>query len=246
MLGRTLQATDLCEITVSGSIVEKRRTPAAYFLIPPGNLLLALHPVAVAVVNVEDWARWEGHLYRRLYGSVVRRDGQTLLLPRLPGEPVSDQLHDPRAMPAAVAALWDLHQRDLRGLPLSHGDAAVENVLFDGRTARWFDFDAMHDQRRSPRLRHADDLRALLFSAVGRAPERLDAILSAVLTYPDRSVLRRLITLASSRRLALSPYHHGQALMSAYMHAELLSELRYRMTSRTAGPPMTSKDISLS
>jgi hypothetical protein len=229
-LGRALEGTELCELEVGERVVTKRRSAAADFLIPPGNLLLAWHPVAVRMVSVDDWARWEARLYERLHGLRVRRDGDTLLLPRLPGEPVSHQLHDPRALPAAVEALYALHGHDLRGQPLSHGDATAHNVLFDGQTARWFDFDAMHDQRLSARRRHADDLRALLFSAVGCAPQRLEAMLEAVLAYPDASVLRELAAQVTSRRLALSPYHHGQALRSAALHRALVARIRARIS----------------
>jgi len=243
-LGRQLKAQELCRITVGSTLVWKRRTEAADFLIPPGNLLLRWHPVPVHMAPVDDWARWEDRLYRRLYGQTVRQEGETLILPRLPGTPVLDQLDDPRAFPAAVAALLDLHRHSFLGRRISHGDATAHNVLFDGSEARWFDFDAMHDLRTPASLRHADDLRALLFSAVGRAPERIEALLDAVMAYPDAVVLQELGRLVVSWRLHWSPYHHGQALMTPDIHDGLIARIRYRITSRTDGPPRTSNCIS--
>ena len=72
----------------------------------------------------------------------------------------------------ALRSLTQFHQHIITLEPddtvlLSHGDATVRNVMFDATTnsVTWFDFDLRHDLTVSATARHADDLRAFLFSA---------------------------------------------------------------------------------
>ena len=72
----------------------------------------------------------------------------------------------------ALCALLLLHKRpavwpDGQTRRLSHGDATAENVYVDDlqQCACWFDFDMRHRPDIPEVQRHADDLRALIFSS---------------------------------------------------------------------------------
>ncbi|MFK7766494.1 MAG: hypothetical protein AB8B55_04685 [Mariniblastus sp.] len=84
---------------------------------------------------------------------------------------------------SAARALWQLHQHSIADWPLSHGDASVQNVFYDreSRNATWFDFDLRHSLSVSSLKRHADDLRAFLFTlAIHFEQSTFDQVITAV------------------------------------------------------------------
>jgi len=162
-----------------------------------------------------EWLRWEPRLYRLFYNLEVHTvAGRLLRIPALPGMPLACTLVSSSAglddkiaaLHAAAGALRDLHRLPVRfpdggERPWSHGDATVENVLYDptdGR-ARWFDFETVHPRHWPALERHADDLRALLCSAAARLPlgDLPWAAGAVAAAYGDAQVTRAL-----SRRLA--------------------------------------------
>src|SRR5690349_16581331 len=80
------------------------------------------------------------------------------------------------ALCLASTALRELHGQsmDVAGSDwqLSHGDATCHNVLIDNEhhVAHWIDFDIRHRLGLPKLERHADDLRALIFSSCSMVP----------------------------------------------------------------------------
>jgi len=191
-------------------LIAKRRRWFAAWLIGPGNLYLRWLGSGVRVLPDRAWQARERAVNRRLYGVESEVDPRGwLILPRWPGVvlavyaadvrwPPGDRL---RAVSAASHALRHLHHLDDPwpeggSRRLSHGDATSRNVIFDPETsrARWFDFDTAHDPIVPAPSRHADDLRALLYSAVEvmadlPVPDVFEAVVGA---YDDPDPWHRL------------------------------------------------------
>ncbi len=94
----------------------------------------------------------------------------------------------------------------------------AENVLVDleCRTARWFDFETMHDTTRQVSWRRADDVRGLLVTCLLRTPverrgETLDLVLDA---YGDPGVAGHLTASFSSVWRRPLTFHLAQAPLS--------------------------------
>jgi hypothetical protein len=207
----------------------KRRRWFGSWIIGPGNLYLRWLDSKVCVLPDRRWHRWECSVHRRLYGFECTVDSRGwLVLPFWPGTvlanfgadirlPHDDRL---RALATASHALAGLHRIDM---PLhdgihgqfSHGDATLRNVIYDPASSRahWFDFDTVHDTSEPAFARHADDLRALLYSALetyGDVP--VSVILETVnAAYDDRDAWDHLRLRLAGRLLHLSPYHFAQA-----------------------------------
>lgn len=146
------------------------------------------------VLPDRPWHRWEHEVYRAVYDIELLTDpGGRLLIPEWPGVALSAYLESDvnseadklRAIRLAARSLSRLHGvvlewPDGQERPLSHGDATVKNVVVDNTqmTAFWFDFDTIHESSMDANWRHADDLRALTYSAA----ERLDAAAFPALT----------------------------------------------------------------
>ena len=178
------------------SLVRKRRSWFAGLLIFPGNVVFWFRRVPLRVLYNGQWLRWERTLKLALRNESIPA-GTELLCETIPGQPLSQQLCDGEVESAdrlawlkiATVALKNLHKETVlqpdfeRPIVLSHGDAAVSNVLYCDQTeqAEWFDFDLRHDFRMDADQRHADDLRSLIFSAGVFCPaEELESIVSMV------------------------------------------------------------------
>ena len=113
---------------------------------------------------------------------------------------------------------------------LSHGDATLRNVLFDPATgeARWFDFDTAHDPGLAPAWRHADDLRALIYSAVESfADVPVAHVLRTVQdAYAEPRPWEQIRDRLARRALHFSPLHLAQACPPEGRRRELESLLR--------------------
>jgi hypothetical protein len=118
-----------------------------------------------------------------------------------------------KALRLAASALGELHR-----LGETHGDATVENIAVDlaSERAGWFDFDAVHLPGSAFGLRRADDLRALIFSAAGRASEVApEELVQAVLSGSDGpEVVAALVALVRRSDLERSLWHQAQSLAS--------------------------------
>jgi len=239
-LGRLLRASRYAETSVvvrgGAAEVRKRRLAHAPLLVALGGPVVRLLDTGVRVLPQRAWHERERLLHARLRGTEIRVDGDTLVLPPLPGRTLADLLDEAsldatrhtRAVELAVAALAALHR-----LGVTHGDAMAENVMddLDADVAHWFDFETVHDERRPVLWRRADDLRALLATTLLRTPaERVAETLDRVLaTYRDEAVARRVAeSFASVRRRPL-PFHLGQAPLPLARHRAIARLLRERV-----------------
>lgn len=199
------------------------------FLIFGANTFLNLD---YYVLPKKEWLVWEPAIYRLAHGWEVQA-GETgqLKLPDIPGVVLANLLkaanYDAKtkreALASAIGALRELHQIWVRfpdGVEgyFSHGDATVQNVIYDtpNRAAYWFDFETVHDSHRPPEWRHADDLRALTYSAVACLPEQELAEVAklAVTAYVDPSVLRVFRRTIERLQQRTSMFHLAQADIS--------------------------------
>lgn len=162
------------------SLCRKRRSWFAWPLIFLGNIVFRFRRVPLKVLYRGEWLRWERTLKLALRNESIPA-GRELLCEKIPGQPLIHYLSDRQVEPSerfqliatATRALKSLHKQtvELRGderpIVLSHGDAAISNVLYCDQTkqAEWFDFDLRHDFHVDVVHRHADDLRSLIFSA---------------------------------------------------------------------------------
>jgi hypothetical protein len=214
--------------------VRKRRLAHAPLLVALGDPLVRVLDTGVRVLPQRAWEARERLLHGRLRGAAIRVEGDgTLVLPYLTGRTLAALLEDPaldepsraRAVQLAVAALAAFH-----ALGFTHGDAMAENVMvdLDAGAAHWFDFETVHDARRPLEWRRADDLRALLFTALVRtAPARRAATLGLVLdAYGDARVVRELAASVTAVPRRALPFHLGQAPSSYREFREIARLLR--------------------
>jgi hypothetical protein len=226
-LGRLLRAARYSRTRIVGTHgggrrVRKRRLGHAPLLVWLGGPLVGILDTGVRVLPQREWEERERWLYRELHGTSidVGADG-TLVLPCLAGATLATLLEDPalaaslreRAVERAVVALADLHR-----LGVTHGDAMAENVMVDleAGAAHWFDFETVHDPRRSVVWRRADDLRALLATCLLRTPPgRRAGLLQLILdAYADDDVARALTARFGSVLRRPLAFHLGQAPLS--------------------------------
>jgi len=202
-------------------LIAKRRRWFAPWLIGPGNLYLRWLGSGVRVLPGRSWHEWERAVHRHLHGVECATDPRGwLILPGWPGVVLAafaaDLQHPPAArllaLSAASRALLALHQVALPWPDgslgrLSHGDATLRNVIHDPATCRatWFDFDTVHDASIPALSRHADDLRALVYSALEACADLpVPVIYQAVRgAYDDPAPWAHLRDL-----LARGPLHH--------------------------------------
>lgn len=239
-LGRLLRSARYSKADIvrdDGEVrVRKSRRVHAPLLVWLARPLGWMLDTGVTVLPHRAWVERERRLYQALYGAVVRADGAGgLALPFLPGETLAALLDDPsrsesvrtRCIELAVAALVSFHGRGY-----THGDAMSENVMvnLDDGTASWFDFETVHDERRTPAWRRADDVRALLAScllptAPGKLAETLRRILDA---YGDDAVTHLVgAGFASVWRRPLV-FHLGQAALRFEVFREVGRLIRAR------------------
>lgn len=203
------------------SHVRKRRQWYAPLLVWLARPLLALLDAGVQLLPQRAWAARERQLYEDLYNARVAVEPSALLLPNLTGDTLATLLENPRitapvrnmAIGEAARALAAFHRRGY-----THADAMAQNVMIEVETAtaRWFDFETVHDPRRTLLWQRADDVRALLATCLQRTtPGEWSGTLTLVLdSYGDEAVVRELAAaFASPFRRALA-YHLSQAWMS--------------------------------
>jgi hypothetical protein len=240
-LGRLLRAGKYSTVRIVSEHGEltarKHRRFYAPLMISAGGLLVQVLDTGVRILSQRDWEERERLIYRTLRGTSIRVDsGGTLVLPHLAGATLATLLEDPelaesvrrRAIQLAVVALAELHARGF-----THGDAMAENVMVDveAGVAHWFDFETVHDARRSVAWSRSDDVRALVVTCLLRtAPERLAETLQLVLdAYQDEEVARLLASsFTSVLRLSLA-FHLGQAGLSWQRFRKIGRLLRERL-----------------
>lgn len=218
-------------------IVLKSRRLGSHFAIVVGNLYLRLQRSDVEVLTDEEWLRWELAVEAATKGGVVipihpspHESFRGLISRVCPSLPLRNILIDPTcsldekfaAIRWAMAALHQLHRHRAdwgNGVQqsLSHGDATVNNVIVNLKTqsARWIDFDTRHLPHLPEPDRHADDLRALIYSAAAHLPQSCFAPLAAefVASSPTSTVHRFRQRLTTDWR-RLNTFQLAQAPLS--------------------------------
>lgn len=197
----------------------KRRKDGTEVLIFVGNRYLRLQGALSECLCCTEWIEWEvavGRLLGRNIQSLPQQRG--IAFPVIGGITLAELLQSESAweqkrqgLSLAAAALQRLHQqcltaREVTDWPMSHGDATCQNVIIEssGCGAQWIDFDMRHRTHLAPPVRHADDLRALIWSSAALLHEcDYDNLMTTVCTsYADLDVIREM---QSSTRRASSP-----------------------------------------
>jgi hypothetical protein len=158
-----------------------------------------------------EWLCWERQVAQAL-GREVRLslDGTALETPFIPGKSLAEILGGSLPWEEKLAVLrtaagelrWlhsqAIHRPDGEEWELSHGDATCHNVIVDLSTsaAEWIDFDMRHEWRCPVIERHADDLRALVFSSAACLPSGLHttAVQQILAGYGEPGVICQLRT----------------------------------------------------
>lgn len=179
----------------------KRRTRLGESLIGLGNRYLLWQGALSEVLPCAEWLAREVAVARQLDRRMrVAADGRGLEFPRFPGHslgsllrsslPPEDKRH---AIHLAARALRDLHQHT------AHGDATSHNVIVDleGSCASWVDFDMRHRAGIDALTCHADDVRALLWSAATALDGAQFSLLVKIVqnAYREDSVLGEVLRL---------------------------------------------------
>ncbi len=219
--------------------VRKRRAWFGWILINIGNVVLLNRRAPLRVLHLHQWLRWEQVVSQAIRNEDVQVRS-ALVARRIPGQTLADLLSSSssfesklEALQAAAAALSELHQTEIclpanQSVLLSHGDASVANVIVRvevdseekakdglkerGTTAEWFDFDLKHVLKTNANTRFADDLRALVFTAMpffepGDAFRLLPVVHGA---YANGEVWRHFSEMINSPWLCWDVFHRAQ------------------------------------
>ena len=215
--------------------VLKKRSLISPVLISVGNCVLSLRRVPVQVLHYRQWIDWDRQIQTVMASDASQETSQGLLVRRKPGQTLtvligSKTMGNDRVIEIfslALRELFRMHQlsvevgtgADARCSLFSHGDASVSNVLFDvdSNQACWFDFDLRHDFWQPAELRHADDLRAFLFTAMKclSTQDNSEAIKQQFKqamrsAYPADNVWQSLGKITNSRWFAMDLFHRAQ------------------------------------
>lgn len=254
--GRLLIAISLNRIepvVIDGrSLIGKHRCWYAAALVWSGNFYLRWLKSQVQMLAPHEWQKREATVYRHVYGAELATDSRGgLVLPEWPGKSLKQHLESEdglgrklRAVRSAVRALRHFHSIGVRGpdgrkQSLSHGDATAANVQIDAKgEGRWFDFEMVHNAEMPADWRHADDLRALTYSAARYFTTQCFGVLArtVVRNYPRPGVLATLAGAIGHWRRHPIAFHLAQAPLAYgrrdFMDAALLQALRRERSRR--------------
>jgi hypothetical protein len=163
-------------------VVIKRRNGYGEQLADLANLYFRMAGIPIRFwAKVEDWRRWEVECFKMLNGDRFRAwacGDKTVCADKLPGKSLWEHLEKRRLSREMVEAAGHEFRRthqfrsdEFRG-PWSHGDAGMNNVIYDEKTgrARLIDFEIVHDKSLTAKSRQADDLLVFLLDLVAVAP----------------------------------------------------------------------------
>jgi len=193
----------------SNGVRTKCRIPGSDRLIAAGNGLMRIQGGLSECLRCREWIEWEisiAHLLDRDVRPLHHRTGITL--PMIPGISLAELLksdvcmdHKRQGMQCAGQALRAFHQQTVTiggviDWRVSHGDATCENVIIQGsdNRAAWIDFDMRHRLSVAAIDRHADDLRALIWSSAAMLePTGFHEVVSSTCDgYSDPKVIGRM------------------------------------------------------
>jgi hypothetical protein len=184
-------------------VVVKRRNGHSEQLAELANLYFRIAGIPIRFwAKVQDWRRWEVKCFRMLNGDRFRAytsGANIVCTDKVPGKSLWEHLNQGtltrRMLEAAANELRRAHlfqSDELRG-PWSHGDAGMNNVIYNEKTgrARLIDFEVIHDKSLPAKSRHADDLLVFLLDLIAVAPNRqwLPFALCFLGAYGDTGVL---------------------------------------------------------
>ena len=193
-LGLASVATRLVEALAINSVAEKkrrgrrvvikRRNIHSEQLADLTNLYFRMAGIPIRFWSkVKDWQRWEVKCFRMLNGDRFRArtsGAKTICVDKLPGESLWEHMNrgtlTRQMLEAAGHEFRRAHQfwSDEFSGRWSHGDAGMENVVFNGKTgrARLIDFELIHEKSLPAKSRQADDLLVFLLDLIGVVPTR--------------------------------------------------------------------------
>jgi hypothetical protein len=187
-------------------VVIKRRNVYGEQLAELANLYFRMAGIPIRIwAKADEWQRWEVECFNMLNGDGFRISAlgdKTVCADKLPGESLWKHLHrgtlTPKMMEAAGHEFRRAHHfwsDEFRG-QWSHGDAGMENVVFNEKTGRahLIDFEIAHDKSLAARSRHADDLLVFLLDliAIGPNPRWLPLALAFLNAYGRAPVIAEL------------------------------------------------------
>jgi hypothetical protein len=222
----------------------KRRKRSARYVLPLGNAYLACQGATARVLPLGDWMSWELAVAQVLGRATnVAADGAGLVIPSATGKSLGTILREDgllvdklSALKSAASALRELHTKSMHRTdaprwPLSHGDATCDNTIVNATAdrAEWIDFDMRHEWSLGPDERHADDLRALVFSAAASLPASLHgACVESLLDgYGEPGIVRKLGQLLEAQGCP-NVFQLAQGAVSYTDYCELRRLLRRR------------------
>jgi hypothetical protein len=163
-------------------VVIKRRNAHSEQLAELANVYFRMSNVPIRFWSTtKDWQRWEVKCFQMLNGDRFRAfasGAKAVCVDKLPGKSLWQYLNrgtlTRQMLEAAAHEFRRAHQfwSDEFQAPWSHGDAGMENVVFNEKTgrARLIDFEIVHDKSLPAAPRHADDLLVFLLDLVAIAP----------------------------------------------------------------------------
>jgi hypothetical protein len=210
LFARGLEHAIVNRVRREGARWVKTRLYRGRFIITPGNVYLRWARAGFTMhTSPEAWAKYELGAYRALYGGDAAGEvsSRSIWTRHLEGEslktrPTADALH------AGGVELARAHATLVDGVPFSHGDLHLKNLLYDeaAKVAHIIDFETPHDDGLGAVERHADDLYVLVLDLLGTTSE-------------DRSP------------------ELARALFDGYARAEVLAALRARLDVERAFLP---------
>ena len=230
------------------AVVIKSRRSGSRVAIYSGNLYLKLQKCEVEILRTDEWIRWEKAVQSAMNRTTcvqkaesIADNSHTFTRRYVSGSSLRDVLNEGlyseevkfSAIGWAVDSLCQLHLRSADwgsgvNQSVSHGDATVNNVIVnvDLQEANWIDFDMRHLPNVSELDRHADDLRALIFSAATCLPvSRLQRLAeTAIASLNDRCLLTRFRDRLANEWSQLNTFQLAQAPLS-WIARNLLTEL---------------------
>jgi hypothetical protein len=249
LVARYVYSVKLCDVQrvrrEGQEFYRKQRLPRSTLLVASSNWWLRHNGGTLYGLSETEWLDWECRLAPEAQGRPVKVQGNVLWTPGFSGvslrtwlssriEPVAKQ----HAFMAAIRELRRLHSLDT-SFPdgttrlWSHGDSHAGNVFFDAvhHGVTWFDFEAIHAAHLSASWRHADDVRALIFSSAAYLPlqrvEDLALWAVAALNKPtDRAVLQELSLMVRQMQKRPTLFQLAQAPLDFLRHQRLVAALQ--------------------
>jgi tRNA A-37 threonylcarbamoyl transferase component Bud32 len=187
-------------------VVIKRRNGYGEQLADLANLYFRISGIPIRFwAKAEDWRRWELECFKMLNGDRFRAWAcgyKTVCADKLPGKSLWERLDQGtltrRMVEAAGHEFQRAHQFQSNEFcgPWSHGDAGMNNVIYNEKTGRvrLIDFEIVHDKSLPAKSRQADDLLVFLLDliAVAPNPQWLTLALAFLNAYGNAAVISEL------------------------------------------------------